>query len=194
MGLLRLPRHRRFDGRQFFLMREICNGVKFIKGTLMKIVMERHSGTVSKSAALIRLIVSIKSKVRDNDKSKWWTVQDLTKRLLAWMAACISSGSVYKHWQIQKRFGNINLLAEWADKSGDLDDKQFKAWWDIIGLATKVLVVGVGLWEASQGSYNSLGQLVVVFCNFLYEEKWPEQRNMCFELCWNFGTVSYCNF
>jgi len=70
MGLLRLPRHRRFDGRQLFLMREICNGVKFIKGTLMKIVMERHSGTVSKSAALIRLTVSIKSKIGDNDKSK----------------------------------------------------------------------------------------------------------------------------
>jgi hypothetical protein len=194
MGLLRLPRHRRFDGHQLFLMGEICSGVKFIKGTLMKTVMERHNETMSKSAALIRLTTSVKSKVGDNDKSKWWTVQDLTKRLLAWMAACIGSGNVHRHWQIWKRFGNIGLLAEWDDKSRDLDDRQFKTWWDVIGLGTKVLVVGVGLWEASQRSYGSLGQLVVVFCNFLYKKKWPEQRNMCLELCWNFGTVSYCNF
>jgi hypothetical protein len=51
-------------------MGEICSGVKFIKGTLMKTVMERHNETMSKSAALIRLTTLVKSKVEDNDKSK----------------------------------------------------------------------------------------------------------------------------
>jgi hypothetical protein len=52
----------------------------------------------------------------------------------------------------------------------------------------------VGLWGASQGSYGSLGQLVAIFSSFLCGEKWPEQRDMCLEWCWNLGTVSYCNF
>jgi len=38
----------------------------------------------------------------------------LDEKITGMNGSSIGSGSVHKHWQIRKRFGNIDLLAEWG--------------------------------------------------------------------------------
>ena len=67
------------QGHQVLLVGKVCNGAKFIRGTLRKTMLERHSGqttrgTMLKSAASTKLAAGA--------ESRQWIVQGLTKTLL----------------------------------------------------------------------------------------------------------------